>query len=74
MTVDERKMAIAYADLLNMQELAQHIMQMDVDDLMDEDTRLAFVKLTLNLDKVAAKVGKYMSEHTEFNEEKTNDD
>ena len=74
MTVDERKMTIAYADLLNIQELVQHILRMDVDDLMDEDTRLAFVKLTLNLDKVASKVGKYMSEHTDFNAEVKHDD
>ena len=74
MTVDERKMAIAYADLLSMQELVQHIMRMDADELMGKDTRLAFVQLTLNLDKVASKVGKYMSEHTDFNTEVKHDD
>ena len=74
MTIDERKMAIAYADLLSMQELVQHIMRMDADELMDKDTRLAFVQLTLNLDKVASKVGKYMSEHTDFNTEVKHDD
>ena len=74
MTVDERKMAIAYGDLLNIQELVQHIMRMDSDELMDKDTRFAFVQLTFNLDKVASGVGKYMSEHTDFNAETKNDD
>lgn len=69
MTVDERKMAIAYGDLLNMQELVQHILLMDADELMDKDTRFALVQLTFNLDKVASGVGKYMSEHTDFNKE-----
>ena len=69
MTVDERKMAIAYADLINMQELVQHIMRMDADELMDNDTRFALVQLTFNLDKVASGVGKYMSKHTDFNTE-----
>ena len=73
MTIDERKMAIAYADLLSMQELVQHIMRMDADELMDKDTRLAFVQVTLNLDKVASKVGKYMSEHTDFSTEVKHD-
>lgn len=74
MTVDERKMAIAYADLLNMQELVQHIMRMDSDELMDKETRFALVQLTFNLDKVVSGVGKYMSEHTDFNEEEKDDD
>lgn len=73
MTIDERKMAIAYGDLLNIQELVQHIMRMDADDLMDKDTRFAFVQLTFNLDKVASGVGKYMSEHTDFNAEEKHD-
>ena len=69
MTVDERKMAIAYADLLNIQELAQHIMRMDADELMDKDTRFALVQLTFNIDRVVSGVGKYMSENTDFNKE-----
>ncbi len=74
MTIDERKMAIAYGDLLNMQELVQHIMRMDADELMDKDTRFAFIQLSFNLDKVASGVGKYMSEHTDFNTEDRYDD
>lgn len=69
MTVDERKMAIAYADLLNIQELVQHIMRMDADELMDKDTRFALVQLTFNIDRVVSGVGKYMSENTDFNKE-----
>lgn len=74
MTLDERTMAIAYSDLLNMQELTQHILRMDADELMDKDTRFALVQLTVNLDKVMAGVCKYMSEHTDFNEEEKDDD
>lgn len=69
MTVDERKMTIAYADLLNIQELAQHILRMDADELMDKDTRFALVQLTFNIDRVVSGVGKYMSENTDFNKE-----
>ena len=69
MTVDERKMTIAYADLLNIQELVQHIMRMDADELMDKDTRFALVQLTFNIDRVVSGVGKYMSENTDFNKE-----
>lgn len=69
MTVDERKMAIAYADLLNIQELVQHILRMDADELMDKDTRFALVQLTFNIDRVVSGVGKYMSENTDFNKE-----
>ena len=69
MTIDERKMAIAYADLLNIQELVQHIMRMDADELMDKDTRFALVQLTFNIDRVVSGVGKYMSENTDFNKE-----
>ena len=69
MTVDERKMTIAYADLLNIQELVQHILRMDADELMDKDTRFALVQLTFNIDRVVSGVGKYMSENTDFNKE-----
>lgn len=69
MTIDERKMAIAYADLLNIQELVQHILRMDADELMDKDTRFALVQLTFNIDRVVSGVGKYMSENTDFNKE-----
>ena len=74
MTIDERKMAIAYGDLLCIQELVQHIMRMDSDELMDKDTRFAFIQLSFNLDKVVSGVGKYMSEHTDFNTATKNDD
>lgn len=69
MTIDERKMTIAYADLLNIQELVQHILRMDADELMDKDTRFALVQLTFNIDRVVSGVGKYMSENTDFNKE-----
>ena len=69
MTIDERKMTIAYANLLNIQELAQHILRMDADELMDKDTRFALVQLTFNIDRVVSGVGKYMSENTDFNKE-----
>ena len=49
-------------------------MRMDSDELMDKDTRFAFVQLSFNLDKVASGVGKYMSEHTDFNTEEKHDD
>lgn len=70
MTVDERKMTIAYADLLNMQELVQHILRMDADELFNPETRKAFVQIAFHLDAVMAGVGHYVSRHTDFNENK----
>jgi hypothetical protein len=74
MTIDERKMTIAYADLLNMQELVQHILRMDADDMFKPETRKTFAQIALQLDVVVADVGHYVSRHTEFNEDmKSND-
>ena len=67
MTIDERKMAIAYADLLQMQELVQHILRMDAEELFGKDARKAFALVDFNLNKVMVDVGRYMSEHTELN-------
>ena len=69
MTIDERKMAIAYADLLNIQELAQHIMRMDADELFSPEVRKTFFQIAFQLDNVIADVGHYMSTHTDFNTE-----
>ena len=69
MTVDERKMAIAYADLLNIQELVQHILRMDADELFNPETRKAFAQMAFQLDTVMADVGHYVSSHTDFNKE-----
>lgn len=74
MTIDERKMAIAYADLLNIQELVQHILRMDADELLSEDARKAFMCASMDVDKVVADVGHWMSAHTIFNEEAKHDD
>lgn len=70
MTVDERKMTIAYADLLNMQELVQHIMLMDADELFSPEAKKAFAQIVIQLDNVMADAGHYMASHTDFNEDK----
>ena len=67
MTIDERKMAIAYADLLQMQELVQHILRMDAEELFGKDARKAFALVDFNLNKVMMEAGRYMSEHTDLN-------
>lgn len=67
MTIDERKMTIVYADLLNMQKLVQHIMRMDADGLFNPEVRKAFSQIALQLDNVMADAGQYVSRHTEFN-------
>ena len=69
MTIDERKMTIAYADLLNIQELVQHILRMDADELFNPETRKAFAQIAFQLDAVMADVGHYVSRHTDFNKE-----
>ena len=73
MTVDERKMTIAYADLLNIQELVQHILRMDADELFKPETRKTFAQIAFQLDTVMADVGHYVSSHTDFNENKQNE-
>jgi hypothetical protein len=67
MTIDERKMTIAYADLLNIQELVQHILRMDADELFNPETRKAFAQIAFQLDAVIADAGHYVSSHTDFN-------
>ena len=74
MTVDERKMAIAYADLLNIQELVQHILRIKSYDLFDKDAKMAFSEIQEDIDRVLACVWRYMSEHTDFNAEDKHDD
>ena len=69
MNVDERKMAITYADLLNMQERDQHIMRMDADELFKPKARKAFVQIAFSLDTVLTDVSHYVSSHTDFNKE-----
>ena len=71
MTVDERKMTIAYAYLLNMWELVQHIMRMDADELFNPEARKTFFQIAFQLDNVIADAGHYVSSHTEFNKEES---
>ena len=74
MTIDERKMAIAYGDLLNIQELVQHIIRMKSYVLFGEDAKMAFAEIQEDVDRVLADAGRYMSEHTDFNAEGKHDD
>ena len=72
MTVNERKMTIAYADLLNIQELAQHILKIDVDDLLNPETRKEFAQIVIQLDMVMANVRSYVSSRTDLSKETSN--
>ena len=74
MTVDERKMAIAYADLLNIQDLIQHILRMDANDLFNPGAQEKFALAANCIDMVMSDVGWYMSKHTDFNAEEKHDD
>lgn len=69
MTVDERKMAIAYADLLNIRELVRHILCMNADDLFNSKAKKAFAQIALQLDMVMSDVGSYVSSNTDFGKE-----
>lgn len=68
MTIDERKMAIAYGDLLCVQDLMQHVLRMDADELLSQEARKAFMCASMDMDKVVADVGHWMSTHTDFND------
>lgn len=72
MTVDERKMTIAYADLLNIQELVQHILRMDADELFNPAAKKAFDQIVLQLDMVMACAAQYVARHTKFDKEEPN--
>lgn len=72
MTVDERKMAIAYADLLNIQELVQHILRMDADELFNPPARKAFAQIAIQLDMVMACAAQYVALHTEISKGEPN--
>ncbi len=66
MTIDERKLAIAYADLLCIQELMQHILRMDSHKFFSVDAQMAFATASISLDKVMSNANQLMSKHTEF--------
>ena len=68
MTIDERKMAITYGDLICIQDLIQHILRMDADELLSQYARKAFMCASMDMDKVVAEVGHWISTHTDFND------
>ena len=70
MTINERKMAIAYANLLNIQELVQHICRMESYQLFSDKARKAFAAVGMNMDIILADVNRYMYEHTDFESDK----
>ena len=69
MTVDERKMTIAYGDLLNIRELVRHILCMNANNLFNSEAKKAFSNIALQLDTVMNDVGSYVSSHTDFGKE-----
>ena len=68
MTVEERKMTVAYADLLNVQDLLQHVVKMGVIRVIDPKARLALASASVDIETVIASVVGYISAHTDFSE------
>ena len=69
MTVEERQMTIAYSDLLNIQELVQHILKMGANELFNPSAQEKFTLAANCLDMVMTDVRSYVSSHTDFSKE-----
>lgn len=66
MTLDERRMAIAYADLITICELVLHIMKIETYDLLTPGCRMDLANAEDALWRVKDEVGRYVSAHTAY--------
>jgi hypothetical protein len=66
MTLDERRMCIAYADMIQVEDLLQHVLRVDADKLLSAERRRDLASATLSLERVKCEIQKYVSEHTDY--------
>lgn len=66
MTLDERKMAIAYADMLCIGELIRHVVQIGAYDLLSDNGKEKFEDAELSVDRVKGELVAFVNAHTDF--------
>lgn len=69
MTLDERKMAIAYADMICVEELIQHILRIGAYELLSNKCKARFAEAEMWLGSVKGEFSVLMAEHTDFGSE-----
>lgn len=73
MTLDERRMCIAYADLIQVGELIQHVLRIDAYELLSKERKGDLASAELALERVRGEIEKYVSSHTDLDDGHGND-
>jgi len=66
MTIEERQVSIAYADMLDIGETLQHILQIGAFDRLSDKAKKAFIEAEYRLMDVKYDLYAYMAEHTDW--------
>ena len=66
MTIDERRVAIAYADILNIEELIQHVIRIGACDVISRESVASLAYAGDEIGKVKIQLGQFLSKHTDF--------
>ena len=73
MTYDERRMCVGYSNLIEIQDLVQHIYRVGAVNLLSPKSKKLIISIEDKLGKVMDEMYKYVSSHTEDDKEKNND-
>ena len=73
MTYDERRMCVGYSNLIEIQDLVQHIYRVGAFNLLSPKSKKLIISIEDKLGKVMDEMYKYVSSHTEDDKEKGND-
>lgn len=63
MTLDERRMVIAHADMIQVSDLIQHVMRIGAYDLLTADSKRALADAEEAIGKVHNEIMKYTFDH-----------
>ena len=73
MTYDERRMCVGYSNLIEIQDLVQHIYRVGAFNLLSPKSKKLIISIEDKLGKVMDEMYKYVSSHTEDDKERGND-
>lgn len=68
MTIDERRMSIAYTDLIQVGELIQHVIRVNACELLSDERKRDLASAELALGRVRGEIEKYVSSHTDLDD------
>ena len=66
MTIDERRMCIAYADMISIRDLMQHILKVNAYSLLSSDGRTHFANAEIALDRVGEEFEEMLCRRTDY--------